>query len=246
MSTPHGGVDIVNDISRRVMHWVRFLGPGRIAGGAAAIGVSLVVAAVLFFPSAPPQELALPLSSAVPAHGVSTTAAGRPSVVVRVHVAGAVRAPGVYTLRSSDRVVDAVAAAGGPAANADLDSINLAQTILDTEQIYVPKKSVQQSRTRKPAPRLVPRRSPSAGVPATTVATGSTTTMPGASMVTKVNINSATATQLDTLPGIGPTTARAIISYRQSKGPYSRVEDLLNVPGIGPAKLDAMRAMIET
>ena len=65
-------------------------------------------------------------------------------------------------------------------------------------------------------------------------------------MVTKVNINSATATQLDTLPGIGPTTARAIISYRQSKGPYSRVEDLLNVPGIGPAKLDAMRAMIET
>ena len=235
----------MNDIPRRVRHWVRFVGPGRIAGGAAAIVASLVVAAVLFLPSAPPQELALPLSSAVPVDSVTTTNAVRPSVVVRVHVAGAVRTPGVYTLRSSDRVVDAVAAAGGPATNADLDSINLAQTILDTEQIYVPRKSPA-ARVRKPAPRLVPKRKPAANVPTTTVTSGGATVVPGAAPSTKVNINSATAAQLDTLPGIGPTTARAIISYRQSKGPYSRVEDLLNVPGIGPARLDAMRAMIET
>ena len=61
-----------------------------------------------------------------------------------------------------------------------------------------------------------------------------------------MNINSATAAQLDSLPGVGPSTARAIIAYRQSKGPFSKPEDLLNVPGIGPAKLEAMRAMIET
>ena len=60
----------------------------------------------------------------------------------------------------------------------------------------------------------------------------------------RVNINNATASQLGELPGVGPSTAKQIITYRQSKGPFSKVEDLLNVPGIGPAKLDAMRPMV--
>ena len=67
---------------------------------------------------------------------------------------------------------------------------------------------------------------------------------PVSTVPSKVNINTATASQLDELPGVGPSTAKRIIAYRQSKGPFSKVEDLLNVPGIGPAKLDAMRPMV--
>jgi competence protein ComEA len=70
------------------------------------------------------------------------------------------------------------------------------------------------------------------------------TAAPATTVPAKVNINTATAAQLDELPGVGPSTAKQIISYRQSKGPFSKVEDLLNVPGIGPAKLDAMRQMV--
>lgn len=226
----------------RVTHWVRFVGPGRVAGGAAGLVVLALVAAYMFVPSPPPAELSIPVATPGPALAPTTSVVPRP-LVVRVHVAGAVRRPGVYTLRSSDRVVDAVKAAGGASSNADLDSINLAQTILDTEQIYVPRRA---ARARRPSPRLVPRRPASVAAATTVPVQGPPGPSATATSIPRVNINTATAVQLDSLPGVGPTTAKAIIAYRQSKGPFAKVDDLLNVPGIGPSKLDAMRGMIQT
>ena len=239
MRRPHGGVDQLNDIRRRLEHLVRFVGPGRVAAGFVAAVAAVVIGLFMFMPSAPAAELSLPVAR--PRTSVGPTPASVPSVV-RVHVTGAVRKPGVYVLGSSDRVVDAVRAAGGAASNADLESINLAQTLLDTEQIYVPRRGLPTSR-RKPAPRLRPKRLAPSTIPSAGSAPGGTSP---STLPSRVNINTATAAQLDALPGVGPTTAKAIISYRQSKGPFAKVEDLLNVPGIGQTKLDAMRGMIET
>jgi competence protein ComEA len=164
-------------------------------------------------------------------------------LTVRIHVAGAVVRPGVYTVSSSARVVDAVTAAGGATSRADLERINLAQTIVDTEQVFVPFRS---SRTTKitVAPRLRPSRTtvpvsvPT--IPGATPAMG----VPNTSVTPLINLNSATSEQLDTLPGVGPSTAKAIISYRNRKGPFGKVEDLLNVPGIGPSKVAAIRDQV--
>ena len=231
-----GRVELTDVIIRKLRQWVQFVGPARVAAGAVSLVLVGCLGVWMFVPTAPAAELSVPRVS-VPATGDAA-----PLLVpqvpreVRVHVAGAVRHPGVYVLSTDDRVVDAVEAAGGAAPGADLDSINLAQTLKDTEQIYVPRRTVA-SRSRRPAPRLQPRRPATITVPP--AATGSTASAAG-----PVSINTATAAQLDTLPGIGPATAKAIVAYRSSKGPFARVEDLLNVPGIGPAKLDAMRRQI--
>ncbi len=225
------------DIRTRLTHWYRFVGPRRVLSGAAVALLLLVAAAFMFLPSPPPLETTIP-TAAAPAGSINPLP--NPSAVtVKVHVAGAVRNPGVYELSSTQRVVDAVRAAGGATAAADLESINLAQTIVDTEQIYVPVR-VRRSPapTRRPEPRLRPKRTST--VTSVPVTAGS----PVFTVPSKVNINTATASQLDELPGVGPSTAKQIIAYRQSKGPFSKVEDLLNVPGIGPAKLDAMRPMV--
>lgn len=232
-------MELLADARRRLEHWIRFVGVRRVVVGT-VLGFSvLMVCAWMFLPAPPAPESSIPLVS--PPSSMSGTTI--PPAVVRVHVAGAVKKPGVYRLRSTDRVVDAVTAAGGASASADLDAINLAQTILDTEQIYVPRRATHRVK-KAPAPRLRPVRATSTTVSSadSQVPQGNATPAPSS----KVNINTATATQLDALPGVGPSTAKAIIAYRQSKGPFTKVEDLLNVPGIGPSKLDAMRGMIAT
>lgn len=162
---------------------------------------------------------------------------------MRIHVAGAVVRPGVYSVSSSARVVDAVKAAGGATSRADLERINLAQTIVDTEQVFVPFRS---SRTTKitVAPRLRPSRT--TGPVSVPVIPGAVPIIgaPITTMSPLINLNSATSDQLDTLPGVGPSTAKAIISYRNRKGPFTKVDDLLNVPGIGPAKVGALRDQV--
>ena len=235
----------LRELRSRFIHWYRFVGPRRVASGAAVTVLLVIGAAFMFLPSPPPLEASLPTASWSGSVGIVTTLPFATPPMVRVHVAGAVEHPGVYELPSSQRVVDAVRAAGGATSNADLESINLAQTIIDTEQIYVPSRVHHVTTSpRRPEPRLRPRRTTTVTTPAAGGAPPAVTTSPGTTVPAKVNINTATAAQLDELPGVGPTTARRIISYRQSKGPFSKVEDLLNVPGIGPAKLDAMRPMI--
>jgi competence protein ComEA len=153
-----------------------------------------------------------------------------------VHVAGAVKSPGVYRLAVSARVIDAVTAAGGPASDADLERINLAQVLVDTEQVFIPGRT-----TRSATPTIAPRHRPT-----TTVASPRVPTQQGTSPSSGalVDLNTAMAPELDALPGVGPATAKAIIDYRTSKGKFSRVEDLLNVAGIGPAKLAALRDLV--
>jgi competence protein ComEA len=133
-------------------------------------------------------------------------------------------------------VIDAVTAAGGPASDADLERINLAQVLVDTEQVFIPGRT-----TRSVTPTIAPRHRPT-----TTVASPRVPNQQGTSPSSGalVDLNTAMAPELDALPGVGPATAKAIIDYRTSKGKFSRVEDLLNVAGIGPAKLAALRDLV--
>jgi competence protein ComEA len=159
-----------------------------------------------------------PVSTTVASVAVSTTTA---AAAVVVYVTGAVTVPGVYTLALPARVTDAVAAAGGAGAQADLNVVNLAAVLHDGERVYVPKVG-----------EVIP-----------VVAAGE----PSADSIVPagpVNVNSATADQLDVLPGVGPTTAAAIIAHREQHGLFQSVEQLGDVRGIGPAKLDALRGLV--
>jgi competence protein ComEA len=233
MDIPHWNV-----IKKQMSYWVSFIGLTRLVIGLVTTIVASAGIWLLVRPSAPLVESVVPHASGV---GIVSPSSSLPTpLTVRIHVAGAVVRPGVYTVSSSARVVDAVKAAGGATSRADLERINLAQTIIDTEQVFVPFRS---SRTTKitVAPRLRPSRTtvpvPMPTVPGAFPIIG----VPSTTITPLVNLNSATSSQLDTLPGVGPSTAKAIISYRNRKGPFGKVEDLLNVPGIGPSKVAALR-----
>lgn len=221
---------------RRLRQWVAFIGPQRIVAGCCTAVLLGGIAWFVLKPSPVPIDAYVPRVTTASATSIPMSPA-----IITVHVAGAVNSPGVYRLPSSARVVDAVTSAGGALRSADLESINLAQTITDTEQIYIPIKKVSRPRVTT-APRLRPQR---------TTPTTAPTTMPGTSdgsagsqPTRLINLNSATASELDSLTGVGPSTAKAIIAYRTKKGSFSKVEDLLNVPGIGPAKLAALRDQV--
>lgn len=134
-----------------------------------------------------------------------------------VHVVGAVHDAGVYRLADGARVQDAIARAGGATARADLQAINLAAKVADGQQIVVPRRGAS------PA-----------------VAGGSA----GAGPSGPVNLNSATAEQLDTLDGVGPSTAQKILDFRTAHGGFSSVDDLAQIPGIGPKKLESLRRQV--
>lgn len=142
-----------------------------------------------------------------------------------VHIAGAVKSPGVYRLRQGARVNDGVDAAGGATTTADLDSVNLATLLNEGEQIYIPKRG-EKPRTITTRPQLSVGDAVSDGV------------ISGGDVATRlININLASATELEQLPGVGPATAKAIVAYREKYGAFNTLEDLLKVRGIGPAKL---------
>ena len=217
---------------RRLRQWVAFIGPQRIVAGCCTAVLLGGIAWFVLKPSPVPIDAYVPRVTTVSATSTPVSPA-----IITVHVAGAVKSPGVYRLPSSARVVDAVASAGGALRSADLESINLAQTITDTEQIYIPIKKVSRPRITT-APRLRPQRTTPTTAPTTNG--GST----GSQSTRLINLNIATASELDSLTGVGPSTAKAIIAYRTKKGSFSKVEDLLNVPGIGPAKLAALRDQV--
>ena len=151
------------------------------------------------------------------------------SLTIVVHVAGEVKNPGVYTLPSGARMIDAVNAAGGATARADLEVINLATPLIDSSQIYVPAKGVAAHPVfARPQPGI----------------NGVASSTNNVSASGLVNINRASVTELDSLPGVGPSTAQAIVEYRVAHGPFASPEDLLNVKGIGPAKFEAMRKLV--
>ncbi|MEO1059496.1 MAG: helix-hairpin-helix domain-containing protein, partial [Actinomycetota bacterium] len=157
-----------------------------------------------------------------------STAPDRVEVVV--HVAGAVTSPGVYRLDSGARVDEAVAAAGGLTIDADLDRLNLAAPVGDGTRLFV-------ARIGEEVPPAVgsdsAAESVGSGVPPNGVGSTSGATSP-------MDVNSAGLTELQTLPGIGPTIAAAIIDDRERNGPFGSPADLERVPGIGPARLAAL------
>jgi competence protein ComEA len=143
---------------------------------------------------------------------------------VVVHVAGAVRHPGVYTLRAGSRVQDALRRAGGPRAGAAPDAINLAARLADGQQVVVP------VRVTAGTP---------AGAPATDAAD------PQATASGPVDLNTATADQLDQLDGVGPAIAAKIIAWRTEHGGFRSVDDLAQIPGIGPKRLAGLRPHVQ-
>ncbi len=158
-----------------------------------------------------------------PVQSIAVTSTGAPPPsppAMYVHVSGAVRAPGLYVLRGSARVVDAIAAAGGFADGADSSGVNLARPVSDGEQLHVAAQG----------------ESPP---------TGAGTTGSGAGTPDgRVNLNTADAAQLDTLPRIGAAMAERIIQWRDANGRFTSVEDLLAVPGIGDKMLESLRDLV--
>ena len=196
-------------------------------------------------------------STAQPSANPSESAQGGASgeATVRVHVAGAVNNPGVYTLPAQGRAVDAIAAASGAAADADLDRVNLAGALSDGVQIYVP------HRGETAAPAQIQPNGGTANAGQGNAANGAaqngaaqnnapqparTLTPAGSAQKgsTPVNINTATAEELQTLPRIGPAMAQRIIAWREAHGGFHSVDELDAVPGIGPSMLENLRPLV--
>lgn len=202
-------------------------------GVVAVVGVAVVVvvvAGLLLFrrPSAPPPEVVLPRADATASPTTVEAGEGNShqgAETVTVHAAGALVRPGVYVLPADARVADAVTAAGGASPDADLDQLNLATRLGDGDRVYVPRKG------EAAVPPGGPAGSPSGGGSATTRAQ-------------VVDLNTATADQLEGLPGVGPSLAAAIVEHRTRHGRFRTVDDLVDVPGIGPAKLAALRPLV--
>ena len=152
----------------------------------------------------------------IPTATSTASAAGGSGALMYVDVVGAVRRPGLYRLPRGARIADAVAHAGGPTRKAQLELVNAAAPLADGEQVVVPRRGA---------------------APAGVATSGAPATGP-------VHLSTATADQLDSLPGIGPVTAQKIIAYRQQHGGFSSVEELDAVPGIGPARLEELKGLV--
>ena len=159
------------------------------------------------------------LFSALAPTGSSTVVA--PSVAptaapagIFVHVLGEVAEPGLYELAEGDRAVDAIAAAGGFARKADQTQLNLARFVTDGEQIIVPRVGATDA------------------------------TAPDASVPGKVNLNTADAATLETLPRIGPAMAERILAWREDNGRFTAVEDLMSVSGVGDKTFEALKSLV--
>jgi competence protein ComEA len=196
---------------------IAMLSRGEMAGLAVLLVVALGGAGLWFTRSLPkPVEVRATSASAAP----DTTASPSPDAPpLIVDVAGAVRRPGVYEFRDGDRVIDAIRAAGGATPKASLDALNLAAPLADGIQILVP-------------------------VAVAAAAPAASAVVPGGTPTALVNVNSASATDLEALPGIGEVIAERIVDYRTQNGPFASVEDLVDVSGIGDAILGDIRDLV--
>jgi competence protein ComEA len=209
------------------------LSRGELVGLAVTV-VALLVGVGLWYTRSLPRPIDVATSAgtapAPPAASGSFAPAGTtsslspsvsPSAVLIVDVTGAVQRPGVFEFQPGDRVIDAVERAGGARDNADLTLLNLAAPLTDGQQILVPKKGAT-----------------TASIP------GTTGGVPGSSGGALVNINTADEATLETLNGVGPVLAAAIIQYRTEHGPFASVDQLDEVSGIGPATLEDLRSQV--
>ena len=191
--------------------WLRDLS-GRELVLLGVLGVAALGGAGLWYVRSLPQPVA------IHAEPVAAPSASPSPAILIVHVAGWVEQEGVYDLPEGSRVIDALDAAGGPKRGAELSALNLAAPLTDGQQVLVPRSVL--------------------GAPTGAVAEGAVAEA-GAS--TLVNINSATAEELETLPGIGEVLAATIIQYREEHGPFTSVDQLVDVSGIGEVTLEELR-----
>lgn len=217
---------------RDLVHWV---GTGRIFTALVTIPLIGFGVFMLLRTPATPTENSIDYASTLPPSSVSPSNVGVRAVTsevvsasnsietIMVHVAGHVYSPGVYALETGERIVDAIRAAGGAQPIADLDAINLALALHDGDQVYVP--AIGEVGLTSIAGRIG------------NSSTETTSPFP-------VNINTAEASMLEELPGIGPSTAAAIIGHRNKVGPFVSTSDLMDVPGIGSAKFEAIKDLV--
>lgn len=196
--------------------------PARIFVGGALVAAVVLAGLWLTRPPATPVEAALPFASTTAPLPAASPVASAAEVLV-VHVAGAVVVPGIHELPAGSRVVDAIEAAGGLAPNADGARLNLAAPVADGQRVYIP--AVGES---APPP----------------VVGGSDGAGPAGAAAGPVDLNQADEEALDALPGVGPATAAAIIQHREEIGRFTSVDQLLDVRGIGEAKLEQLRPLV--
>lgn len=251
MPRPHDPVGDGSDLppppERRLPPWVevarRRMGlDARVWAWVAAVVVAVLAGAWLLRPGPVAVEETLPMASASSAAAGSegsttvppaaSSSASQPTEVV-AHAAGAVVRPGVYALDPAARVDDLIRAAGGLAPGADGGRINLAAPLADGARVYVPRVGEGE------APPVV---GPDGGPPPATGPDGAPTDE--AAPAAPIDLNTATEAELDELPGVGPSIAAAIVSFREQNGGFASVEDLLDVRGIGEARLAEIRPLV--
>jgi competence protein ComEA len=180
-----------------------------------------VAAAGLWYVRSLPKAVRIEATGGAAGSGTASGATPSPTTSpVVVDVAGWVRHPGVYEMHQGDRIIDAIRVAGGARPGADLTSLNLASLLQDAEQILVLRRGA----------------GPAAG--------GGGASAGSSSAGGKININTATLDQLESLPGIGEVLGQRIIDYRQAHGSFHSVDDLLNVSGIGPSHLSDLKDLV--
>ena len=201
------------------------LSVARLATAAGAVLLVAVTAWWLLRSPAPPVERSLPTAKSLAATGSVPAATGATvapppttAAALVVQAAGAVTTPGVYRVPPGSRVLDVVTAAGGPTSTADLGAVALAAKVVDGQRVYVPQRG-------EPPPATTPGGGP--GPPPA-----------------PLDLNAADRNALEGLPGVGPALAQAIVDYRDEHGPFHSIDDLLDVRGIGPAKLDGFRDLV--
>lgn len=188
------------------------------------------------------KEKALPGNSLPHSAQSAVTSKAAQAKTVRVQVSGAVLEPGIYDLPANCRVEEAIAAAGGLTENADSERVNLVRKVRDGMQIRVPvQKAARTNSTQRKKAQAKSGLGESASGKSGSAKAGSGRNN---SMMQSVRINSASAGELQQLPGIGPALAQRIVETR-SRGHFTSTEDLLRVPGIGKAKLAKLRAYVE-
>ncbi|OBG72276.1 hypothetical protein A5714_00835 [Mycobacterium sp. E2462] len=223
-------------------------------GRAGAIGLAIVAAlAVLVTVFTVLRDRPAPVMSAkLPPVEKASTAGPRPSPSagpaapdrpVVVSVVGLVHSPGLVTLAPGARIADALQAAGGAVTGADTIGLNMARPLDDGEQIVVgvaPAPGQPAGLGSSVASGPASNRTPTHAPPSTAPGSGPAKAKPGEA----VDLNTATVAQLDALPGVGPVTAAAIVAWRQTNGKFTSVDQLADVDGIGPARLEKLRALV--
>ena len=217
----------MSDALARIIGNDRIAGRGRIAlVVAAAVALLLIGGGVAMRScSHSPEQVSAPLFATSSAETATSSSVTTLETIV-VQAAGAVRAPGLYRLAKGSRVADVLEAAGGVTDDADIDRVNLAALASDSQRVFIPHRG--------------------APVPATPgdLAQSGTSAGNGVGPTGPVDLNTASAQELDSLPGVGPATAAAIVSHRDEVGRFTSVDDLLDVRGIGAAKLEGLRGLV--